>query len=78
MLDSTISAKSQMRWSLYWGYAEAKTYAATHNNHGLAKGMIRTAMFNKELINKENIHATMGFQINGRSSSCKKYSFFSL
>ena len=60
-----------MRWSHDWGYGEAKTYEATHNNHGLAKDMIRIAMFNKELINKENIRATIGFQINGRGSSCK-------
>ncbi|KAI7858536.1 hypothetical protein BDC45DRAFT_311031 [Circinella umbellata] len=63
--DSAISSRSQLQWSHDWGYGEAKTYEPTNNNHALAKDMIRIAMFNKNLINKANIRATIGFQING-------------
>lgn len=42
------------------GYSEAKTYTATDNNM-LARDLLRAAMFNKGLIDKEDIRTTIGF-----------------
>ncbi|ORE17158.1 hypothetical protein BCV71DRAFT_236041 [Rhizopus microsporus] len=44
------------------GYSEAKTYTATDNNM-LARDLLRAAMFNKGLIDKEDIRTTIGFRI---------------
>ncbi|KAG0189846.1 hypothetical protein DFQ28_002821 [Apophysomyces sp. BC1034] len=52
--DSTISVVSQLYWGRSWGFGEAKNYEPTDNNHSLAWDLVRVAMFNKALINRED------------------------
>ncbi|KAI9278709.1 hypothetical protein BDA99DRAFT_492919 [Phascolomyces articulosus] len=53
--DSAISSRNWIYWSHDWGYGEAKTFEPTHNNHTLAKDLVRIGMFNKDLINTANV-----------------------
>ncbi|KAG0169899.1 hypothetical protein DFQ30_003112 [Apophysomyces sp. BC1015] len=53
-LRCTISVVSQLYWGRSWGFGEAKNYEPTDNNHSLAWDLVRVAMFNKALINRED------------------------
>ncbi|KAI8149245.1 hypothetical protein BJV82DRAFT_685273, partial [Fennellomyces sp. T-0311] len=63
--DGVISIADQLQWSHDWDSSEAKSYQTTDSNHALARDVIRIGIFNKALINNENIRATIGFRING-------------